>query len=74
MFSPALPFTRTISAAGGAGATAPQPSGLHRSDREIYSGSVEFGEDLMTIDIGRSDHRSEAASQIGTKFTWPTGK
>ena len=49
---PRLAVYAHISAAGGAGPTAPQPPDYIAATRETYSGPLEFGEDLMTINIG----------------------
>jgi ribonuclease Z len=49
---PRLAVYAHISAAGGAGPTAPQPADYIAATRETYSGPLEFGEDLMTINIG----------------------
>jgi ribonuclease Z len=48
---PRLAVYTHISAAGGAGPSAPQPPDYIAATRETYSGPLEFGEDLMTIDI-----------------------
>ena len=48
---PRLAVYTHISAAGGAGPTAPQPPDYIAATRETYSGPLEFGEDLMTINI-----------------------
>jgi ribonuclease Z len=49
---PRLAVYSHISAAGGAGATAPQPADYLAATREVYDGPLEMGEDLMTINIG----------------------
>jgi ribonuclease Z len=49
---PRLAVYSHISAAGGTGPSAPQPSDYIAATRETYDGSLEFGEDLMTINIG----------------------
>jgi ribonuclease Z len=51
MAKPRLAVYAHISAAGGAGPTAPQPSDYMTATRETYAGPLEFGEDLMTINI-----------------------
>jgi ribonuclease Z len=51
---PRLSVYAHISAAGGAGPTAPQPADYVRATRETYNGPLEFGEDLMTIDVGET--------------------
>lgn len=49
---PRLAVYAHISAAGGSGPTAPTPTDIVNATRETYSGPLEFGEDLMTINIG----------------------
>ncbi len=49
---PRLAVYAHISAAGGAGPTAPQTADFIAATRETYSGPLEMGADLMTIDIG----------------------
>jgi ribonuclease Z len=49
---PRLAVYSHISAAGGTGASAPQPADYIAATRETYSGALEMGEDLMTINIG----------------------
>jgi ribonuclease Z len=49
---PRLAVYTHIGAVGGAGQTAPQPADFIAATRETYSGPLEFGEDLMTINIG----------------------
>jgi len=49
---PRLAVYAHISAAGGAGPTAPQPAEYIAATRDTYNGPLEFGEDLMTINIG----------------------
>jgi len=49
---PRLAVYTHISAAGGTGPTAPQPPDYIAATRETYTGPLEFGVDLMTIDIG----------------------
>jgi len=49
---PRLAVYAHISAAGGSGPTAPTPTDIVTATRETYSGPLEFGEDLMTINIG----------------------
>jgi ribonuclease Z len=51
---PRLAVYAHISAAGGAGPTAPQPSDYMTATRETYAGPLEFGEDLMTINIAEA--------------------
>jgi ribonuclease Z len=51
---PRLAVYAHISAAGGAGPTAPQPIDYITATRETYNGPLEFGEDLMTINIGET--------------------
>jgi ribonuclease Z len=51
---PRLAVYSHISAAGGAGPTAPQPADYVAATRETYAGPLEFGEDLMTINIGET--------------------
>jgi len=49
---PRLAVYAHISAAGGAGPTAPQTPDYIAATRETYAGPLEMGEDLMTINIG----------------------
>jgi ribonuclease Z len=49
---PRLAVYAHISTAGGTGPTAPQPPDFIGATRETYGGPLEFGEDLMTINIG----------------------
>jgi ribonuclease Z len=49
---PRLAVYSHISAAGGAGPTAPQTVDYLAATREVYGGPLEMGEDLMTINIG----------------------
>jgi ribonuclease Z len=49
---PRLAVYAHISAAGGTGPAAPQPADFIAATRETYDGPLEFGEDLMTINIG----------------------
>jgi ribonuclease Z len=49
---PKLAVYSHISAAGGAGPSAPLPADYLAATRETYDGAVEFGVDLMTINIG----------------------
>jgi ribonuclease Z len=51
---PRLAVYTHISAAGGAGPTAPQPADYVAATRETYTGPLEFAEDLMTINIGET--------------------
>jgi len=51
---PRLAVYAHISAAGGAGPTAPQPIDYITATRETYNGPLEFGEDLMTINISET--------------------
>jgi ribonuclease Z len=50
---PRLAVYSHISAAGGTGTDAPQPADFVAATRETYNGPLEFGEDLMTISIGK---------------------
>lgn len=50
---PRLAVYSHISTAGGTGADAPQPPDFIAATRETYGGPLEFGEDLMTISIGK---------------------
>ena len=49
---PRLAVYSHISAAGGAGPTAPQTPDYIAATREVYSGPLEMGEDLTTINVG----------------------
>ncbi len=49
---PRLAVYSHIGTAGGIGPTAPQPADYIAATRETYGGPLEFGEDLMTINIG----------------------
>jgi ribonuclease Z len=51
---PRLAVYAHISAAGGTGPSAPQPADYIAATRETYRGPLEFGEDLMTINIGET--------------------
>src|SRR5262249_50060152 len=51
---PRLAVYAHISAAGGTGSSAPQPADYIAATRETYDGPLEFGEDLMTINIGET--------------------
>jgi ribonuclease Z len=51
---PRLAVYAHISAAGGTGSSAPQPADYIVATRETYDGPLEFGEDLMTINIGEA--------------------
>jgi ribonuclease Z len=51
---PKLAVYAHISAAGGAGPTAPLPADYIAATRETYGGAIEFGVDLMTISIGEA--------------------
>ena len=49
---PRLAVYAHVSAAGGSGPTAPTPPDFIAATRETYAGPLEFGEDLMMINIG----------------------
>jgi ribonuclease Z len=51
---PRLAVYSHISAAGGAGPTAPQTPDYIAATRETYGGALEMGEDLMTINVGEA--------------------
>jgi len=51
---PRLAVYSHISAAGGAGPTAPQTPDYIAVTRETYGGPLEMGEDLMTINVGEA--------------------
>jgi ribonuclease Z len=51
---PRLAVYSHISAAGGTGSTAPPPADYIAATRETYRGPLEFGEDLMTINVGEA--------------------
>jgi ribonuclease Z len=51
---PRLAVYSHISAAGGAGPTAPQTADYIAATRETYGGPLEMGEDLMTINVGEA--------------------
>jgi ribonuclease Z len=51
---PRLAVYSHIATPGGVGPTAPQPADFIAATRETYRGPLEFGEDLMTINIGEA--------------------
>lgn len=51
---PRLAVYTHISAAGGAGPDEPKPADYIAATRETYTGPLEFGEDLMTINVGET--------------------
>jgi ribonuclease Z len=51
---PRLAVYSHISTAGGSGPDTPQPVDFIAATRETYAGPLEFGEDLMTINIGET--------------------
>ncbi len=56
---PRLAVYSHISAAGGAGPTAPRTPDYLAATRETYGGPLEMGEDLMTINVGHAVKRPE---------------
>ena len=52
VFSTAKPRLAVYAHISSAGGAAPQPAEYIAATRETYNGPLEFGEDLMTINIG----------------------